>query len=206
MSSWPRRGVPLVVSAPSGAGKTTLCHRLIERLGGVEFSVSHTTRPPRGREQTGVDYHFVDDAEFDRLIAADAFLEWAPVHARRYGTARAEAERRLPRGVDVLFDIDVQGGRQIAARVPDAVLVFILPPSLSELERRLRGRGSDSEEQVQRRLAVATAEIEAAAGLYSHWLVNDDLEQATAELTAVLRAERTKRLDQRALITTILQR
>jgi guanylate kinase len=205
MSVASRRGVPLVVSAPSGAGKTTLCRRVMAMLPGVEFSVSHTTRPLRGSERDGVDYHFVDDARFDRMVAAGEFLEWAHVHARRYGTSRQEAEGRLPRGVDVLFDIDVQGGRQIATALPEAVLVFVLPPDLTTLEQRLRGRGSDSEEQVQRRLRVAREEIDQAVPLYTHWIVNDVLERAVDELRSIIVAERLKRVAPAELVGAVLQ-
>lgn len=184
----------MVVSAPSGGGKTTMCHRLIDRVSGVEFSVSHTTRALRGNERDGVDYFFVDDRTFDRMIAEDAFLEWAHVHGQRYGTSRAEADKRLPRGLDVLFDIDVQGGRQIKAKIPDAALVFVVPPSMEVLEARLRGRHSDSEEQIQGRLRAAEKEI-AQAGFYDYWIVNDKLEDAVDELWAVLTAERLKRKD-----------
>ena len=194
-----RRGVPLVVSAPSGTGKTTLCRGVMERLDGVEYSISHTTRPPRGQEENGRDYFFVDDAEFDALVKADAFLEWAHVHGCRYGTSRRVVESRLVEGKDLLFDIDVQGGRQIADRLSDARLLFILPPNMTVLEQRLRGRKSDSEEQIQRRLGVARQEIQDAA-FYTHWLVNDDLERAIEELRSLLIGERLARTDKRQLI------
>lgn len=198
-----RTGVPVVVSAPSGGGKTTLCRRLIHDVGGVEFSVSHTTRQPRPGERDGIDYHFVDDAAFGRLVAASAFLEHAWVHGHHYGTTRAEAEGRLSRGIDVLFDIDIQGGRQIAERLPDAVLVFVLPPDLATLEARLRGRRSDADDEIARRLAAARAEIEQAS-FYTHWIVNDDLERALRELRTVLESERLRHADKGALAQTIL--
>jgi len=186
------RGVPLVVSAPSGAGKTTLCRRLLDEISGVGFSVSHTTRPPRGQEQDGIDYHFVDDQQFDAMVSAGDFLEWAAVHDKHYGTSKAAAMGRLARGEDVLFDIDVQGGFQIARAMPDAVLLFVAPPSTDELERRLRGRETDSEEQIKKRLAAANNEM-AAGRDYTYWLVNDDLEQAATQFRAVLLAERLRR-------------
>jgi guanylate kinase len=198
-----RTGVPLVVSAPSGGGKTTLCRRLMSEVSGVEFSVSHTTRKPRGAERDGVDYHFVDDAGFERLVGASAFLEHAWVHGHHYGTTRAEADGRLLRGVDVLFDIDVQGGRQIAAQLPDAVLVFVLPPDVATLEARLRGRRSDADDEIARRLAAARAEIEQAS-FYTHWIVNDDLDRALAELRAVLAGERLRHVDKGVLVRTFL--
>jgi guanylate kinase len=184
----------LVVSAPSGTGKTTICRAVMQRLPGVEFSVSHTTRAPRGREQDGVDYHFVSEAAFEQLVDRGAFLEWAHVHKNRYGTARAPVEERLGRGIDVLFDIDVQGGRQIAERLETAVLVFILPPSLAELEARLRGRGTETEAQIRGRLEATRAEIEAAY-CYTHWIINDDLDRAVDDLSAILVAERIRNTD-----------
>lgn len=203
MSRPSRPGVPLVVSAPSGGGKTTLCRRLMAELPGVEFSVSHTTRPLRGSEKDGVDYHFVDEDTFERLATNGAFLEWAHVHGRRYGTSRAETEQRLAAGVDVLFDIDIQGGRQIAKRVVDAVLVFVVPPDMKTLEARLRGRASDPEEQVSRRLQAARREIEAAT-FYPYWIVNDHLGDALARLRAVLEAERQKRVNKAELAQSVL--
>jgi guanylate kinase len=198
-----RTGVPIVVSAPSGGGKTTLCHALMARRPGVEFSVSHTTRKPRPGEQEAVDYCFVDDTAFERLVADGAFLEWAWVHGHRYGTTRAQAETRLARGIDVLFDIDLQGGRQIADRLPNAVLVFILPPDLATLEKRLRERRSDARDEIARRLAAARIEIEQAA-FYTHWIVNDELERAVTELEAVLISERLRNCDKQTLVRTIL--
>lgn len=199
----PRTGVPMVVSAPSGGGKTTLCRRLIETLSGVEFSVSHTTRKPRPKERDGVDYHFVSDAQFDELVRENAFLEWAHVHGNRYGTTRIEADTRLSRGIDVMFDIDIQGGRQIADRLPGAVLVFILPPDLDTLEQRLRLRQSDAPEVIERRLRAARQEMEDAT-FYTHWIINDDLDHALTELKAVLMSERLVRTDKQAMVKTLL--
>jgi guanylate kinase len=204
MTTLRRFGVPVVVSAPSGGGKTTLCRGLVDTLENVELSVSHTTRAPRGRERDGADYHFVDDPTFDELIAENAFLEWAVVHGRRYGTSRREVEVRLSRGIDVLFDIDVQGGRQIIELLTDAVLVFVLPPSMAILEQRLRARAFDAADQIERRLQAAREEIHQAADLYSHWLVNDDLDQACRELRCVLIGERLRRVDRSALIRELL--
>jgi guanylate kinase len=181
-------GLMLVLSAPSGTGKTTLARRLVAECGGL-FSVSATTRAPRGAERDGVDYEFVDPAEFQRRIDAGELLEWAEVHGNRYGTpARFAGEAAA--GRLVVFDIDVQGGRQIQARHPEAATVLVLPPSLGELERRLRGRATDSEESIARRLAMASAEVNAGLASYDYALVNDDLEEAYARLAALVRALR----------------
>jgi guanylate kinase len=193
-----RTGVPLVISAPSGCGKTTLCQKLLAQVTDIEFSVSHTTRLPRGNERNDHDYHFVSDDAFEQLVAQSAFLEWAHVHGHRYGTSRDEAEARLPRGIDVLFDIDVQGGEQLVQRLPEAVLVFVLPPSLDVLAQRLRRRGTDAGDEIERRLAAARQEIERAS-FYTHWIVNDQLDEAVRDLEAILRAERLRRVDKDAL-------
>lgn len=198
-----RRGTPLVVSAPSGAGKTTLCHRAVARLSDLVFSISHTTRPPRGGEAMGRDYHFVDDEAFVAMAARGEFLEHAQVHGRRYGTGRAAACAHLAAGRDVLFDIDLQGGAQIAAALSDAVLVFILPPSLEALAQRLRARGTEGEADVVRRLGAAANEIRAAAA-YTHFIINDDLEEATEALESIVRAERLRRADWPLLLDQVL--
>src|SRR5262245_42208932 len=166
----------LILSSPSGAGKTTLTRKLQERFPALRFSVSHTTRKPRANEVDGRDYHFVTRAEFEQLVARDAFVEWAEVHGNCYGTSRAEIDRaRLePDCSGMIFDIDYQGARQIRAKQYDAVAVFILPPSMIELERRLRGRASESEEVVQRRFKAAMVEIE-HYGFFDYLVVNDDL-------------------------------
>lgn len=200
-----RRGTPLVISAPSGAGKTTLCHRVIQRMSDIVYSVSHTTRPARGAEVDGRDYHFVQDAEFDGLVQHQAFLEWAHVHGRRYGTTRAQAELHLKAGSDVLFDIDVQGGAQIARAMSDAVLILIMPPSMTVLAERLRNRQTDSSEQIKARLGAAAAEILAAVD-YTHFIVNDNLDEATIALESIVRAERLKRVHKDALFCKVLGR
>jgi guanylate kinase len=181
----------LIVSSPSGAGKTTLANRLLETVEGLTFSVSHTTRKPRSGETTGKQYHFVDRAHFEELIKADAFLEWAEVHQNLYGTSKGELERASgARGV--LFDVDHQGARQIKSMRPDAVAVFILPPSMKALESRLRGRASEDEDTVRRRFAVASSEI-AHYGLFDYVLVNEDLERALEQLASIFRAEECRR-------------
>ena len=198
-----RAGVPIVVSAPSGGGKTTMCHRVIRRLTGIEFSISYTTRPPRPGESHGSDYYFTDRAQFEKLIDAGAFLEWAHVHGHLYGTALAETETLLKRGIDVLFDIDVQGGQQILHRLPDAVLVFVVPPNMATLETRLRGRGNNTDADIARRLEAAAEEIRGAP-FYTHWIINDHLEQAVDDLEAIVRSERLRRVDKEDLMRTVL--
>jgi len=183
--------LPLIVSSPSGAGKTTLTNRLLELVPGLRFSVSHTTRKPRGGEQDGREYHFLDRPAFERLIEQGAFLEWAEVHGNLYGTGKAELEgHQDARGI--IFDIDHQGARQIKSAEPDAVAVFILPPSMTVLERRLRGRASEDEETVQRRFKVARGEIE-HYGLFDYVLVNEQLEEAVKQLESIFRAEECRR-------------
>lgn len=173
-----KRGLLVVVSSPSGAGKTTLCQKLLKEFDNLRFSVSVTTRKPRANEQDGVDYHFVDAAMFDRMVENDEFAEWAEVHGNRYGTPRRVLTDAMDEGKDVLFDIDWQGGRQIQARFPgDCVLIWILPPSLSVLEERLRRRATDAPEIIERRLVAAKHELE-QYGIYDYVLINDDLEKA----------------------------
>jgi guanylate kinase len=182
-------GLLVVISSPSGAGKTTLCQRLLKDCEGtLSFSVSYTTRRMRAGEREGVDYHFVDEATFERMIERGEFAEWAEVHGKRYGTSVKAVDEALSGGKDVLFDIDYQGGRQLRANFEaDALLVFILPPSLDELERRLRRRATDDEEVILRRLQKAHEEIE-HYGLYDYLIVNDDLERAYDELRSIYRA------------------
>ncbi len=194
-----RQGLAFVVSAPSGGGKTTICRRVMDHLSNLEFSVSHTTRAPRVGERPGVDYHFTDESAFQRMVQEHKFLEWAHVHGRLYGTSHMAVEKRLAAGVDVLFEIDVQGGRQIAARLPQCVLVFIVPPSMAILEQRLRRRQSDPTQEIDRRLLVASDEIRQAT-FYSHWVINDDLDQAVLDVEAIVRAERLRHTDKQKLV------
>ena len=176
---------PLVLSAPSGAGKTTIAHRLRAARGDVVFSVSATTRAPREGERDGVDYHFVAEDAFRRMIDAGELIEWARVHGSFYGTPLANVRQAQARGQFLLLDIDVQGARQIREKVPDAVHVFILPPSGQVLVERLVGRGSEDDARVQRRLRNALEEIR-TAGEFDHVVVNDDLDAAVADVNALL--------------------
>jgi guanylate kinase len=184
----------VVISAPSGTGKTTLAHRLIAETPGSIFSVSCTTRAQRRGERDGIDYQFLSTERFSEMIQEDAFAEWAPVLDHFYGTPRATVEMALKEGRLALFDIDVQGGEQLKARYPQTVTVFVMPPSRAELARRLRLRGTESEEQFQKRLLSAESEIRRARG-YDYLLYNDDLEKALSDLRAIVRAEglRTRR-------------
>jgi guanylate kinase len=187
-----RRGLLLVVSSPSGAGKTSLTRRLIRDNDRIALSVSATTRPPRPGELHGREYHFARAEDFDRLVGEGAFLEWAEVHEHRYGTLRRPVEEALAQGRDILFDIDWQGAAAIAATFPaDTVRVFILPPSMAELARRLHTRAQDSEAVIGRRLARAKGEI-ARWTDYDYVIVNVDFDAAYAELAEIYHAERRR--------------
>jgi len=179
-----------VISGPSGCGKSTLIKKVRRSLGDLEFSVSHTTRPPRPSEKDGVDYHFVPEKTFERMVREERFVEHARVHGHLYGTSRAEVERKGRRG-DVVLDIDVQGARQVRSRLPGAVLIFVMPPVAGELRRRLERRREDSPEAVERRLRDARAEIR-AYDEFDFVVVNDDLARAAADLKAVIVASRHK--------------
>jgi guanylate kinase len=183
--------VVIVVSAPSGAGKSTVIGRVLRELGGMRFSVSHTTRPPRGDEREGVDYHFVDGPTFEKLRDENRLLEFAEVHGNHYGTAMTELMRAREEGVDLLLDLDVHGAAQVRQRLPDAVTVFILPPSYPELERRLRGRGQDDEATIERRLSAAGREL-GAFWHYDYAIVNDDIDACVRELKSIIRAARCR--------------
>ncbi len=184
MSSPARHGRLVVVSAPSGTGKSTLCRELVARHDELEVSISYTTRAPRGDERDGMEYHFVDDTAFDSMVAEGALLEWAQVHERRYGTARDAVRALLDEGKDVLFDIDVQGGEQIKEAMPETLLVFVLPPSIDELIHRLTGRRTEGPDEVEGRLATAVRELEQGLRYDCH-MVDDDLEEAVRELDSL---------------------
>ncbi len=183
----------LIISSPSGAGKTTLTRDLLAYFPDLTFSVSHTTRKPRANEEDGKDYHFVDRARFEQLVDDGAFVEWAEVHGNFYGTSVAEIDRARAAGKKgIVFDIDYQGARQIAAVRPDVVSVFVLPPSMEELKVRLRGRAADDDATILRRWNNARTEIE-QYGLFDYVIVNEDLEQAKLRLRSVVYAERSRR-------------
>ncbi len=192
-----RKPMLLVVSSPSGAGKTTLTRRLMVDFDSLTFSISYTTRPPREGEQDGQDYHFVDAAAFETMVSEDRFAEHATVHGNRYGTADAQIREAFAAGRDVLFDIDYQGGRQLKAKYPaEAVMVFVLPPSMEVLAGRLRNRATDSEDIIRRRLEKAVDEL-GHYHAYEFLVVNDDLELAYDQLRAIYLAA-TCRWDRRS--------
>jgi guanylate kinase len=189
-----RRGRLIVLAGPSGVGKGAIVARLLAALPDLELSISATTRRPRPREDEGRHYYFVDRDDFDRMIAAGGFLEWADIFGERYGTPREPVERALAEGRDVLVEIDVQGARQVKATNPGAYMVFIKPPSLAELERRLRTRATETDQQVRRRLAKAADEL-AAEPEFDVTVVNDDLEQAAREVIQLVDQLRRRTID-----------
>lgn len=181
-----------IVSAPSGSGKSTLVSRLMANVPGLMFSISYTTRKARGAEVDGQNYRFVSRADFERMIAHGEFLEWAEVFGNYYGTHRGILEEARARGKDLLLDIDVQGARQLKCQLPEAVTIFILPPSKEVLEQRLRARGEDGEAVIQRRLHEAAMEIR-NYNAYDYVLINRDLQESDAILSGIVRAERARR-------------
>jgi guanylate kinase len=194
-----------VVAAPSGAGKTTLVRMLLEQESSVHLSISFTTRGPRPGEQNGREYHFVDTVEFQSMIARQEFLEWAEVHGNFYGTSKKWIADQLAAGHDVLLEIDWQGAQQVRKLFPQAIGIFILPPSMEELTRRLTGRGTDSADVIARRLAAAQAEMR-HVGEFDYVIINDQLAQALEDLRAVVRASRLSFGVQRVRRATLFER
>jgi guanylate kinase len=195
MSSPLHKPIVYIISAPSGSGKSTLVNELLKKVSDLEFSISYTTRAPRGSETNGRQYYFVSRPEFEKMIAEDEFLEHAEVFGNYYGTARRFLRAAEQHGRDLLLDIDVQGAKQIQDRVPDATSIFILPPDRRTLEERLRKRSEDSDAVIQRRLDTATREIENYKR-YNYILVNDQLEDSIKALRAIVRGERLERAGQ----------
>jgi guanylate kinase len=183
-----REGLIMIISAPSGAGKTTLCRRLRQRFPAMRESISYTTRPPRPGERDGEDYCFVSRDEFRSMVADDAFAEWAEVHGNLYGTALKTLEDARKNGIDLLLDIDCQGALTLKENFERGVYVFILPPSMEELRRRLEGRSSDAPEVIERRIQRASAEIREARW-YDYIIINDSLDEAFEELSAIVLAQ-----------------
>jgi guanylate kinase len=197
------RGTLIVVSAPSGAGKSSLAERVLKRLEDLRFSVSYTTREPRGAEQNGVDYHFVSEDQFRAMRERGEFLECAEVHGWLYGTHEKPVEEMLSQGLDVMLDIDVQGAEQVRRRVPEAILIFILPPSCEVLDARLRARNLNAPEDIERRLRNAAIEVQ----LYERFdyvVLNEDLDRALAHLEAIIIAERCRPDRQRNRIEAVI--
>jgi guanylate kinase len=195
--------IVFIISAPSGSGKSTLVHRLLKQDPGLLFSISYTTRAPRGQEVSGQAYHFLSRAEFEAALARDEFLEHAEVFGNYYGTHRGMLERAQTEGRDLLLDIDVQGARQLKGKVPEAVTIFVLAPSRAELEKRLRARSEDSEEVIARRLDGAAAEI-GNYGAYDYVVVNRDLESSVDALASIVKAERVRRTRMEGEVRAIL--
>jgi len=192
-----------IVSAPSGSGKTTLLHTLLRTFQDLKFSVSHTTRQPRTGERNGVDYFFTDRAKFLEMVDHGEFLEWAEYYGQLYGTSRAFVEQNLEAGIDIILDIDVVGARQVKARIHDAIAVFILPPSFTELDRRLRSRRLESDEAIHRRLEIAKSEIPYYRD-YDYIVVNDILDNSIQTLEAIVRATRARPTRQQSKIEGII--
>lgn len=181
----------IIVSSPSGAGKTTLCKRLLAEFSDIRFSISHTTRVPRPNEKDGKDYIFTNKETFDQMVDDEQFVEWAHVHGNRYGTSHGEIRAAAAAGVDLIFDVDYQGAEQIKSYYPDAIGVFILPPSIDELKMRLNARGTETPESLERRFTAALGEI-AHFQEFDYLLVNDEVDPAYDRLRAILMAERIK--------------
>ncbi len=196
------RGAVFVISAPSGAGKTTLCKRLLDEVPGIEFSVSFTTRAPRDGEREGVDYHFVDRVEFERRRRRGEFVEWAQVDGQLYGTSAESVKEATAQGRDILLDIDTQGAENVRRLIPDAVLIFIMPPGREALRERLLKRGTEGAEALARRLSLARGEVEKSP-MYDYVVVNDDLEAAYDQLRAIVLAVRCRRERQMGRIKEI---
>jgi guanylate kinase len=193
-----------IISAPSGSGKSTLVSHLMADLPGLMFSISYTTRQPRGAEKEGESYHFISRPEFEAMVARDEFLEWAEVFGNYYGTHRGILEDARARGRDLVLDIDVQGARQLIQKIPEAVTVFVLAPSRQILERRLRARGEDRDEVIERRLRDAAEEIRRYSD-YRYVLINRELDESDAILSSIVRAERARRTRIEEQIRPILE-
>lgn len=195
------KGQLIVLSGPSGSGKSTVIKQLMEKRGNIHFSVSYTTRGPRTGEVDGVNYNFVDRAEFEKMIANNEFLEYAEYSENYYGTSLKVIEEKQAAGVDVILDIEVQGAANVRAKCPGAVLVFIVPPTYEELERRLRGRGTDTDEVIRKRLDRALEEIN-EVGMYDYLVINDEVAKAANELDAIMTAAQCRTANRSSIMET----
>ncbi len=184
-------GIPIIISAPSGAGKTTICHILRQRLPDLDFSVSHTTRPPREGEIEGQDYHFISREAFLEMTDRDEFLEWAKIHDHYYGTSRTNIEKTLQKGKDLVLELDVQGVESLRKLKYQGVYIFILPPSMEELEKRLTRRNTETQDQIQKRLEVGREEI-SKSHLYDYLVANVNLDESVDTILAIIRAEKNR--------------
>jgi len=197
-------GTLFIVSAPSGAGKSSLVRAVLEQVADLEVSISHTTRPPRPGEQDGVDYYFVSREAFERMVEQGAFLEYATVFDNMYGSKRSLVEEKLRDGIDVIMDMDWQGARQVREAMPGVVSIYVLPPSLEALRQRLEGRGQDSEEVIERRMRKARDEI-AHFDEYDYLVINDDFDTAVGDLERIIRASRLRLAPQRVRHAAVIE-
>ena len=193
------KGLLIVLSGPSGAGKSTVVKKLMQQRGNIHFSVSYTTRAPRNEDIDGVTYNFVDRAEFERMIAKHEFLEYAEYSGHYYGTSLKVIEEKQAAGIDVLLDIEVQGAANVRSKCPDAVLVFTVPPSYQELERRLRGRNTDDEQTICKRLSRALEEVR-EINMYDYLVINDEVDNAVTELDAIMSAAECRIANRRKIM------
>jgi len=193
-----------IISAPSGSGKSTLVHRLLQTVSGLVFSISYTTRPPRTAEKNGVDYKFISRKDFEERLGRGEFLEYAEVFGNYYGTHREEFDNAVHQRKDLVLDIDVQGARQLKVAIPEAISIFVLPPSREVLEQRLRSRSQDSEEVIQRRLRGAAEEVRNYSQ-YDYVLINREIEEASARLASIVRAERLRKARMEEEVAPILE-
>jgi guanylate kinase len=198
------RGILFVVSSPSGGGKGTLIQRVLKRVPNLSYSVSFTTRAPRNGEENGREYFFVRREEFDRMVAANEFLEWAHVHSKQYGTARQQVEREISEGRDIILEVDVQGAASVRSLLADSVSIFILPPSFEILKQRLRARGTDSQEELDLRLRNAPTELKDYSA-FQYVILNDDVDRAANQMAAIVHAERARLSRQVAQVKRVVE-
>jgi guanylate kinase len=198
------RGILFVVSSPSGGGKGTLIQRVLKQVPNLSYSVSYTTRAPRNGEVNGREYFFIDTEQFQKMVAANEFLEWAQVHSKLYGTARQQVLREVSEGHDIILEVDVQGAASVRALLADAVSIFILPPSFEVLKQRLQARGTDSPEELDLRLRNAPTELKDYSA-FQYVILNDDLDRAANQMTAIVHAERARLSRQEARIRRVVE-